>query len=222
MALASGVLQASYLLLQAASADSRAAVCLLAAPPTKVPNFVPTGPAAVTVLTSGAPAPRSHSGATAPLLEVGALRGPGQSAPVAALRADGEVPAPWGPPDAPGACKELYATAAQHHVDPFGVLELPSLWPASSRSRVRPRPLPFGPAYNSSNFDIFLKSSYVVLVRRSHEKSVRPIPCRPDIVGALAGHPNTSRSVWRTAGSANPPLNSAFTILQSLRARGER
>ena len=66
---------------------------------------------------------------------------------------------------------------AQHHVDPFGVLELPSLWPASSRSRVRPRPLPFGPAYNSSNFDIFLKSSYVVLVRRSHTKSFRPLLC---------------------------------------------
>ena len=136
-----------------------------AAPPVVNSTPSPAGAAAVTLLTPGPPA-RSPSGAAAPPLDVGALRGPRQSARVAALHA-GEVPAPWRPPDAPGACKEPYAAAAQHHADPFGVLELPNLWPASSRSAVRPRPLPFGPAYNSSNFDIFLKSSYVVLVRRS-------------------------------------------------------
>ena len=127
----------------------------------------------MTVLTHEPPALSSDNGATAPPPEVGAQKVPGQFAPVAALHADGEVPAPWGPPGAPGACKEQYAAAAQHHVDPFGVLGLPSLWPAGSRSRVRPRPMAFGPAYNSSNFDIFLKSSYVVLVRRPHAMSVR-------------------------------------------------
>lgn len=119
----------------------------------------------MTVITYEPPALSSLRGAPAPPLEVGALRGPGQSAPVAALFAGGEVPAPWGPPDAPGACKQLYATAARHHADPFGVLELPSLWPASSRSRVRPRPLPFGPAYNVSDFEVFLNTTYVSLVR---------------------------------------------------------
>ncbi|KAK9834170.1 hypothetical protein WJX81_004930 [Elliptochloris bilobata] len=56
-----------------------------------------------------------------------------------------------------------FAPPAQRHVDPFGVLGLTNLWPANSTSRVRPRPWPVGPAYNSSEFDVFINTSYVVL-----------------------------------------------------------
>ena len=128
---------------------------------------MPAGPATATILAFEPPLLERESVTPAQPLEAGALQWPGQSAPATALRA-GEVPTLWGRLDTPGACKQLYAAAAQHAVDPFGVLKLPNLWPVSSRSSVRPRPLPVGPAYNSSKFEIFLKSSYVSLVRHQH------------------------------------------------------
>ena len=62
-------------------------------------------------------------------------------------------------------CMQRFAPPAQHHVDPFGIRGLPDLWPANSTLRVRPRPLPFGPAYNVSDFEVFLNTTYVSLVR---------------------------------------------------------
>ena len=62
-------------------------------------------------------------------------------------------------------CVQRFAPPAQHHVDPFGIRGLPDLWPANSTLRVRPRPLPFGPAYNVSDFEVFLNTTYVSLVR---------------------------------------------------------
>ena len=62
-------------------------------------------------------------------------------------------------------CTQRFAPPAQHHVDPFGIRGLPDLWPADSTLRVRPRPLPFGPAYNVSDFEVFLNTTYVSLVR---------------------------------------------------------
>ena len=62
-------------------------------------------------------------------------------------------------------CAERFAAPAQHHVDPFGILEYTDMWPANSTARVRPRPYPVGPAYNSSHFDVFINTSFVMLVR---------------------------------------------------------
>ena len=64
----------------------------------------------------------------------------------------------------PEGCSQRYAPPAEHHVDPFGILGLADLWPANSTARVRPRPFPVGPAYNSSDFDLFTNISVVALV----------------------------------------------------------
>ena len=61
-------------------------------------------------------------------------------------------------------CVQRYAPPAEHHVDPFGILGLADLWPANSMARVRPRPFLMGPAYTSSDFDLFTNVSLVVLV----------------------------------------------------------
>ena len=61
-------------------------------------------------------------------------------------------------------CTQRYAPPAEHHVDPFGILGLVDLWPANSTARVRPRPFPVGPAYNSSEFDLFTNIKVVALV----------------------------------------------------------
>ena len=70
---------------------------------------------------------------------------------------------------APGAaqrgCAQRFAAPAQHHADPFGILEYQKMWPANSTLPVKPRPLPVGPAYNSSQFDVFINTSFVMLVR---------------------------------------------------------
>lgn len=62
-------------------------------------------------------------------------------------------------------CAQRFAAPAQHHVDPFGILEYQNMWPANSTARVKPRPYPVGPAYNSSHFDVFINTSFVMLVR---------------------------------------------------------
>ena len=62
-------------------------------------------------------------------------------------------------------CAERFAAPAQHHADPFGILEYTDMWPANSTARVKPRPYPVGPAYNSSHFDVFINTSFVMLVR---------------------------------------------------------
>ena len=64
----------------------------------------------------------------------------------------------------PEGCAQRYAPPAEHHVDPFGILGLVDLWPGNSTARVRPRPFPVGPAYNSSEFDLFTNVSVVALV----------------------------------------------------------
>ena len=69
-------------------------------------------------------------------------------------------------------CAQRYAPQAEHHVDPFGILGLLDLWPANSTARVRPRPFPVGPAYNSSEFDLFTNVSLVVLVSPCPARSV--------------------------------------------------
>ena len=69
-------------------------------------------------------------------------------------------------------CAERFAAPAQHHVDPFGILEYKDMWPANSTARVKPRPFPVGPAYNSSHFDVFINTSFVMLVRS-------PLLCLP-------------------------------------------
>ncbi|KAK9825364.1 hypothetical protein WJX81_004084 [Elliptochloris bilobata] len=71
--------------------------------------------------------------------------------------------APRGAPTAALACKERYAPPAQHHIDPLGILSLADLWPVNSTSRAKPRPWPLGPAYNSSEFGLFINTSYVTL-----------------------------------------------------------
>ena len=62
-------------------------------------------------------------------------------------------------------CAERFAAPAQHHVDPFGILDYREMWATNSTFNVRPRPLPVGPAYNSSQFDVFINTSFVMLVR---------------------------------------------------------
>ncbi|KAK9818906.1 hypothetical protein WJX81_000729, partial [Elliptochloris bilobata] len=51
---------------------------------------------------------------------------------------------------------------AQAHATGFD-LELLDLWPAHSTARVKPRPWPVGPSYNSSEFNVFINTTYVVL-----------------------------------------------------------
>ena len=63
-------------------------------------------------------------------------------------------------------CMQRFAHPAQHLVDPFGIRGLADLWPANSTFGIRPRPLPVGPAYNASEFEVFLNTTYVSLVRR--------------------------------------------------------
>ena len=62
-------------------------------------------------------------------------------------------------------CHERFAPAAPQPVDPFGIHDLLDLWPANSTELVKPRPWPVGPAYNSSDFSVFINTTYVVLVR---------------------------------------------------------
>ena len=54
---------------------------------------------------------------------------------------------------------------ARQRVDPFGLVDLLALWPQNSMLPVRPRPWPLGPAYNSSEFNLFINTTYVTLVR---------------------------------------------------------
>ena len=68
-------------------------------------------------------------------------------------------------------CTQSYAPPAEHHVDPFGILGLGDLWPANSTARVRPRPFPVGPAYNSSEFDLFTNITVVALVSLRFERN---------------------------------------------------
>ena len=85
-------------------------------------------------------------------------------------------------------CTQRYAPPAEHHVDPFGILGLVDLWPANSTARVRPRPLPFGPAYNSSEFDLFTNVSLVCLVSLCPARSAYCRRARMIYVTALAEH----------------------------------
>ena len=99
--------------------------------------------------------------------------------------AESALPGPWeqqgastalwpgGAPGAPlarqpvlsGGCADRFVPPPARHVDPFGMRQLLDLWPKSSASSVRPRPWPLGPAYNSSEFNVFINTTYVVLVR---------------------------------------------------------
>ncbi|KAK9825358.1 hypothetical protein WJX81_003161 [Elliptochloris bilobata] len=60
-------------------------------------------------------------------------------------------------------CLQRFAPPPRHHVDPFGLLDLVQLWPANSSLPVKPRPWPVGPAYNSSEFQVFINTTYVTL-----------------------------------------------------------
>ena len=100
--------------------------------------------------------------------------------------AESALPGPWQqqqgaskalwPGSAPGArlpvlsggCAGRFVAPPARHVDPFGMQQLLDLWPKDSKSRVRPRPWPLGPAYNSSEFNVFINTTYVVLVRIQH------------------------------------------------------
>ena len=88
----------------------------------------------------------------------------------------------------PEGCAQRYAPPAEHHVDPFGILGLGDLWPANSTARVRPRPFPVGPAYNSSEFDLFTNISVVALVSVCRERNT-VCPCaQTSLVTELAEH----------------------------------
>ncbi|KAK9825381.1 hypothetical protein WJX81_007036, partial [Elliptochloris bilobata] len=117
-----------------------------------------------TALADGLPLLAALGAAPAQRLEADPLLGPQQSVPAVALLTN-DVSAKR---VAAHACKEQFAPPAEHHVDPFGVLRLKDLWPANSTSRVRPRPLPVGAAYNSSDFDVFVNSTYVALNSTSY------------------------------------------------------
>ena len=91
----------------------------------------------------------------------------------AASKPSGAIPSQNIPmPSLPAGCAQRYAPQAGHRVDPFGILGLVDLWPANSTARVRPRPFPVGPAYNSSEFDLFTNVSIVLLVRPHTARSV--------------------------------------------------
>ena len=68
----------------------------------------------------------------------------------------------------PLGCTERYAPRARRRVDPFGLVDLLDLWPQNSTAPLRPRPWPLGPAYNSSEYDVFINTTYVALVRALH------------------------------------------------------
>ena len=72
-----------------------------------------------------------------------------------------------------GGCAGQFVAPPARHVDPFGMRQLLDLWPKGSTSSVRPRPWPLGPAYNSSEFNVFINTTYVVLVRPSLALCIR-------------------------------------------------
>ena len=86
----------------------------------------------------------------------------------------------------PEGCAQRYAPQAEHHVDPFGMLGLVDLWPANSTARVRPRPFPVGPAYNSSEFDLFTNITVVALVSLRFARNTLYQRARTSCVSVLA------------------------------------
>ena len=98
---------------------------------------------------------------------VSALPGPWQQQGASkALWPGGAPVAPLAPmPVLAGGCVGRFVPPPARHVDPFGMRQLLDLWPKGSTSSVRPRPWPLGPAYNSSEFNVFINTTYVVLVR---------------------------------------------------------
>ena len=101
-----------------------------------------------------------------------------------------EVPAA----NLPEGCAQRYAPLAEHHVDPFGILGLADLWPANSTARVRPRPFPVGPAYNSSEFDLFTNVSLVCLVTLCPARSVYCCGAQTVKFSVLAEHADALRA----------------------------
>ena len=97
---------------------------------------------------------------------------------------------PFHTPSLLDGCAQRYAPPAEHHVDPFGILGLVDLWPANSTARVRPRPFPVGPAYNSSEFNLFTNVSIVSLVRPPSPalRAARADACVDNTFALLAGH----------------------------------
>ena len=97
---------------------------------------------------------------------VSALPGPWQQQGASkALWPSGAPVAPLAPmPVLSGGCVGRFVPPVARHVDPFGMRQLLDLWPKGSTSSVRPRPWPLGPAYNSSEFNVFINTTYVVLV----------------------------------------------------------
>ena len=85
----------------------------------------------------------------------------------------------------PLGCVERYAPQARQRVDPFGLVHLLDLWPHNSTAPLRPRPWPLGPAYNSSEYTIFINTTYVALVRALHTdaacvgipRAAKHLPC---------------------------------------------
>ena len=95
-------------------------------------------------------------------------------------------------------CTQCYAPPAEHHVDPFGILGLVDLWPANSTARVRPRPFPVGPAYNSSEFDLFTNVSIVLLVSPYIAHSIDCLRARTICFSVLAEHAGALRAARRS------------------------
>ena len=111
----------------------------------------------------------------------------------AALETSGAVPSQNTPtPSVLEGCAQRYAPQADYRVDPFGILGLVDLWPANSTARVRPRPFPVGPAYNSSEFDLFTNVSIVSLVRLPSPalRAACAVWSVDNVFALLAGHAN--------------------------------
>jgi len=124
---------------------------------------------------------------------VSAVPGLWQPAPGTALW-PGEAPIPRALVSAD--CAGQFAPHAPRPADPFGIFDLPSLWPANAVSPEKPRPWPVGPAYNSSEFRLFINTSYVVLVRPAPSRAA----CRHAGVHGLHGNPAPAR--WAGPGGS--------------------